>query len=368
MPHQDKEDIIKLVRHHYWSAIVNEKPIKMEAYPKVLSLENLNLLKILTQSDIKSRNNSSDKKIIKQLDLNYEKQKQIIHKYKILPKGRPLVFLEDNNYRINLAKNLNVPPEKIQSVVGVNELKFLLKEKFKAQNFMPGLNDANVQNGSFRTNLHMHTKNSDGDFTAQKLLDAVREYSRKISKPVYFAVTDHNNINANKEILELIAANPEKYKNLRFITGVEILNKHTAENAKEISYETIVYGLNPFKKGYKDFLSKQKIPKTSKELAEFYRNEDVLFPLAHPQRIFCDNLKNFIGDVFVPNNGKALEVHYSYSEAASEEWAKEYKFKPDETAISEVKMLAEEFQLLKTGGRDNHGEDFFHRRQKENQI
>jgi len=362
MPKEDKETILKIVRHHYWNKIASDTPKKMKKYAKIFSLEDLNLLKILTESDVKARTSKDNPRILNELSSNYKNQKKIIQKYTLSGKEHHLSFLEDNNYRATLAQHMQVAPKKLRSVVGVNELKFLLENKFKSENFLPGLNDINVKNGNFRTNMHIHTVNSDGDFTAQKLLDDARNYSKKIGKKVYFATTDHNDIKANRQILELLSKDPKKYKNIRFIPGIEIRNNHIDENGKAVYYETLVYGLNPYKKGYETLLPHQKTSIKSHEMAEFFKDEDVLMSLAHPQRVNCDNLKNFIGDVFIPNNGKALEANYSYSEAAIEEWAKDFNFKPDETAISEVEILAEEFQLLISGGRDCHGSNFFHRR------
>lgn len=75
--------------------------------------------------------------------------------------------------------------------------------------------------------LHNHTDYSFGwemglmHWSPLNYLEEAREYADKYNKPVTFAITDHNNVNANRKILAEIKKNPEKYKNIRYIPGCE---------------------------------------------------------------------------------------------------------------------------------------------------
>ena len=322
--------------HEYWGEIAGDTALKIKQYYQFLPSKKVNSSEIQPTANLK----------IAKRPVNEHRS----------------AFIKDNSYRQTLAQQLQVAPKKLQSVMGINEFKFLLKNKFKTENFMPGLNDINVKNGNYTANLHIHTINSDGEFDAKTLLDTAKKHSDKIGKTVYFSTTDHNNIQANNQILELLAKDPKKYKKIKFIPGVEIRNQQPDENGKILSYETLAYGINPYKKGYETFLPQQKSYRTSKEVADFYKDENVLLCLAHPQRSTFDNLKNFIEDVFMKNDGHALEGYYSYTETRTEKWAKNIKLKSDEDMTSEIKTYAKEFGLLLTGGRDCHELNFFHRR------
>ena len=75
--------------------------------------------------------------------------------------------------------------------------------------------------------LHNHTDLSYGkemgkmNITPLQLLEEMREYADTFNKVVTFSVTDHNDILPNRIIMKEIRNNPEKYKNIRYIPGVE---------------------------------------------------------------------------------------------------------------------------------------------------
>ncbi len=75
--------------------------------------------------------------------------------------------------------------------------------------------------------LHVHTNDSYGieynsmNLTPEELLESVYLYTEKNNCPATFALTDHNNINGNKKILDIINSDKEKYKNVHFIPGCE---------------------------------------------------------------------------------------------------------------------------------------------------
>lgn len=75
--------------------------------------------------------------------------------------------------------------------------------------------------------LHNHTDYSYGwemgqmHFSPLDYLEEVRQYTEKFNKPVSFSITDHNNINANRKIIEEMKKNPEKYAMINYIPGCE---------------------------------------------------------------------------------------------------------------------------------------------------
>ena len=90
------------------------------------------------------------------------------------------------------------------------------------------------------------------------------ELFSKTNEKFIFALTDHDGIEAVKEALKLIAANPDKYKNLRFVPGVELSFHHISEkgsadyerlkNATGGS-ELLVHCINPFSGNLNDFIN-----------------------------------------------------------------------------------------------------------------
>ena len=114
-------------------------------------------------------------------------------------------------------------------------------------------NPQNIENFGFSADFHMHTIHSDGKISVPKLLDEICEYAddlfKRTNKKFTFSITDHDSVEGVKEALVIIAENPEKFRNVHFIPGVELSFTHSAttgNNPFEIS-EVLAYGINPFK-------------------------------------------------------------------------------------------------------------------------
>ncbi len=111
----------------------------------------------------------------------------------------------------------------------------------------------NIKNFGFQADFHMHTNYTDGKISVRKLLDEISEYSNKLfsrtGEKFNFSITDHDSVKAVKEALVIISENPEKFRHVRFIPGVELSFSHKAQiasNPCEIS-EILAYGFDPFK-------------------------------------------------------------------------------------------------------------------------
>ena len=189
-------------------------------------------------------------------------------------------FPKDIEYRKNILKNMNLPPEdyyKLRSIIGTQELSHELKTLAQdKEHFLPGIkhyredfeaifpNRENVQSGKFAANLHLHTLYSDGKFTVPELLEqAVKYADQRAGKlgennPFYLAITDHDTVQGCKEAIDIILKDPEKFKNLRLVLGIE----HTtiAEHPKflngPVHTHMITYCLNPHNPTLQDFLNK----------------------------------------------------------------------------------------------------------------
>ena len=166
-------------------------------------------------------------------------------------------YPQDHEYRKVLAKNVKCEPKDLMSVIGFDELKDYLKTA-KPEDFCPGENFANVKNGTIRLNLHMHTTESDGVIKVEDLLDQSVEYADKMKNPpLIFAITNHDILDDSKKAIKIIASDPEKYKNIRLVSGVEITTRYPNEKLVKIpiQLEVLNYCINPFDRDINDFLT-----------------------------------------------------------------------------------------------------------------
>ena len=134
-----------------------------------------------------------------------------------------------------------IEPESLSCVISGEEL---LKElpNLKRENFVPSVQ--NIKNGIFLADLHSHSNFSDGKGEVKEILDNVAKYADKLNqingKKFIYALTDHDGCEGVKKALSLISQNPQKYKNVKFVTASEIsylIKSNKTSNPYETSEE-----------------------------------------------------------------------------------------------------------------------------------
>lgn len=174
-----------------------------------------------------------------------------------------------NSYKVKLARDLSkelgekITTKNLKSIMSKSEL---LKElpKLTEQNYVASEN--NIKNGIFLADLHSHSNFSDGQITVENLLNQAAEYGNKLAningKKFIFALSDHDGIDGVKEAIKIIAKNPEKYKNIKFVPAAEVsfvlpCQKNSIRYEKfhaDVQMpEVLVYGINPFSENSKNF-------------------------------------------------------------------------------------------------------------------
>ena len=175
----------------------------------------------------------------------------------------------DLNYYNNIIENLKESGietniESLKSIVSPDEFNKLVR-KFKPEHYRAGLQISeekatnislkdfykNAVDGNFRVSLHTHSNFSDGKATVNEFLECATKYANKVAKmnkndglpPFTIALTDHDCIEGCCEIIKIIAQNPDKYKNLKFVAGCEF----SVQNGYQ-HHDITGLALNPFDK------------------------------------------------------------------------------------------------------------------------
>lgn len=126
----------------------------------------------------------------------------------------------------NRTKIIKKPIEKLtEEIIPQNKEKFLnFCKSMKMENYVA--NEENIKNKIFRVDLHSHSNHSDGWGNVSDILNQVATYAnevyQKTGKKFTFALTDHDRISGIREANEIINNNPDKFKNVNFIPGVEL--------------------------------------------------------------------------------------------------------------------------------------------------
>lgn len=172
-------------------------------------------------------------------------------------KVRELKYPQDSEYRKALAQKVGCTTEDLGVVIGPQELKDILCG-LEFENFSVGKNFENTKNGTFKANLHMHTLDSDGNMTVEQLLDQAVNYANSLKNPPFvFAITNHDTMRDARKAIEIIAKDPQRFKNVRFVPGIEFSSRFDdlAFFCKPIQIEVLGYCIDPFDPKLENFLT-----------------------------------------------------------------------------------------------------------------
>ncbi len=176
--------------------------------------------------------------------------------------NRLFMYPSDAHYIQALAHQMKIPAGdeyKLFSIMGAQELAdtLPLADYRDFQYLIP-------DDTHFRFNLHLHTHHSDGVLSVKDVLSQAVQIANKNARlndnlpPFTVAFTDHNNLDALYQALQMIIENPTRYQNLRIVLGCELGAVWREESSQKIpfEFELIYYGLNPFDKSLNDYLNK----------------------------------------------------------------------------------------------------------------
>ena len=175
----------------------------------------------------------------------------------------------DNEYKQALLVGLgqqNGDVKKLESIVGEEEFK-LIVEKYNNNPKAYQIDDKVkgdkklVENLTHRINLNTTTKTSEGSLSVEELLTQAATYADKVKAknpkekyPYVIALTDYSKVEQDKIALKTIYENPEKYKNLKVVLGVQFwanLKAGEVPSIKDTAYlEMTGYCINPYDKAY----------------------------------------------------------------------------------------------------------------------
>ena len=184
-------------------------------------------------------------------------------------------------------------------------------------------------------NLHIHTNLSDGKSTVSQTIE-------KFKTLKYFSITDHNCVDAY--VLEEI----KSLNNI--ITGVEFDCWY-----KGVLVHILGYGMDINNSDFQKLLAKTEKSKratitrliearNTQKVIETIKNAGGIAILAHPACYWCINLDKFIKDL-TKFGLDGVECYYPYKRHRGI-----IKFHLANT----VNKIAEKYNLIKTGGTDEH--------------
>lgn len=186
--------------------------------------------------------------------------------------------------------------------------------------------------------LHIHSNESDGKMTPNEIVEQAKAQGKK-----YIAISDHNTIDAylSTNILREDIVIPAVEFDC-FYKGILI---HILGYGIDIDNEEIKSLFAETKNGKKHSLCRLFNLRNPKEVIEKINKAGGIAVLAHPACYWCFNLSSFVKEL-VEIGIEGIEAYYPYTGLRAL-----VKFH----SRKEVFKVAEENNLMKTGGSDSHG-------------
>ncbi|MBE7703292.1 MAG: hypothetical protein E7Z89_04495 [Cyanobacteria bacterium SIG28] len=283
--------------------------------------------------------------------------------------------LEDYEYKraiIAESKDLSYRLENMRSLVGPNELeKFIKENDNNPQIYTPS--EENLKNGVFQANLHMHTTNSDGSVSVEFLMNQAQIYAEKFlnGKPFYLAITDHNTVLGAKDVIKVLQENPDKYKNVKVITGMEIFTEYkTSYSEKPIEIHVLTWCINPydkflnkefFKKDLKDKFNRIYPDRDFNDVIEYMSNLSIV-GIAHPARYLerIEDKELYIKELFENYKSKNKNKIF-FTEGYYQSYHLLFNTQDNKTKdfLNYINKEAQRSNVIRTGSTDVHGYSIF---------
>jgi predicted metal-dependent phosphoesterase TrpH len=237
-----------------------------------------------------------------------------------------------------------------------------------------------IENLTYRAGLHSHTTFSDGKLTPEDTLNQAAEYADKVKSkhpfepyPMIIAITDHFNTQGTVEAIDLIQKNPKKYKNIKFVIGMETsVNVHMPSQKEGKDLHMLVWCVNPYEWPFKDMNYQEATENWGEEYKNLVFLSDYkdfvkriqslkygLVAIAHPLRYFDkdETIDKVISELF--NEFKSLKKGKAiYTEG----YYQPYRFETDNELYERTSKEASNNGIYRTGSQDTHGLSIFKNR------
>lgn len=291
----------------------------------------------------------------------------------------------DREYKEVLLKSSENPEYKLEnmkSILGENELAYIIKRYDKhPEYYMSDLYEKDDQEGvrnlSYRAGLHSHTIFSDGEMRPEDALNQAAEYADKVKAkhpfekyPIVIAITDHFNTNGCKEAVDLIQNNPQKYKNVKIVLGMETSVRVKMPSQKEEQdLHMLVWAINPYEWPFEEmnfqdaaeqwgeeYQSLNFLPNFTELVKRMQTMKYGLVGIAHPLRYFLEeeNIEDIIDELF-----KEYSQLKDKKILFTEGYYQPYRFDVSKDLYEYTAQKAKEYGIYRTGSQDSHGDSIF---------
>lgn len=303
----------------------------------------------------------------------------------IITSQTSFAFNQDKAYKEALIKSSGHPEytmKNMKSVIGEKELTKVIKkynnhpEKYQADLFQKGDKEG-VKRLTYRAGLHSHTSFSDGTLTPEETLNQAAEYADKVKAkhpfekyPMIIAITDHFNTQGCQKAIDILQKNPEKYKNIKLVIGMETEAYLKMPSQKEKGrIHILAWCINPYEWPFEDMNFKDAMAQFGQQYKELnflpeYKDyikrihmlKYGLVGIAHPMRYFDkDETLGAVIDELFDEYASLKDEKILFTEG----YYQPYRFDISQKVYDETVEKAHKRGIITTGSQDTHGKSIF---------
>lgn len=286
----------------------------------------------------------------------------------------------DKKYKNEIISQSDIPDltlSDLDAIMGPCEIEqFIRNNDGNPKIYTP--TEKNIKKGIYQANLHTHSTESDGSLPISERLDEAQKYAQLNNMVFYIATTDHNTVNGAKATLKALKKNPNKYKNVKIMLGLEVNSIYNLKDKtkEQVDIHVLVLGINPYNKFLNEEFYKTpeanpwNRPRKNPEFEDFdnvikVMNNYGIVGVAHPARYIVqlgDKKYSYLAEMLkrykslTPKNKPAfVEGYYqSYAKNAKVELKKEYK-----NILNFINKESRALGIIRNGGLDTHGTTIF---------
>lgn len=311
--------------------------------------------------------------ISNQSNINLNKRNDAVYENNL--KASNYAYMEDIGYKKDIVKSSKkYSLKQLAFLMGPQELKqYITKYDDDYLNYAYG--QYNPPAGTYtkqklmRANLNIHTMLTDGHMEIPAILEQAAQYGDIVAsnfpnQKYIIAISDLDSVDYAPIVIETINANPEKYKNLRVVFGIEIsTNLEANDYINEVSKVNILaLCINPFESEILKYFPNKSLFSSGEtdghdfdEMVSMLNSQThTIYGIARPLKEFAyiSDKQNYIKNLFkyyiTQNEGfKFVESYYDpYTYSSAPE-------------VLQMKQTVDDLKLHKVGSLSDYGDNLF---------
>lgn len=311
--------------------------------------------------------------LTKQSNMNISRKNDALYEQNL--KNQNYAYMDDIRYKKDIVKQAKkYSLHELDFVMGPQELKNYIEKydntpsAYAYERYNP-VGGTYLKDKTLRANLNVHTIKTDGHMEVKEILDQAAEYADAVAiayptTKFIIGFADKDSLDNAPEIIDTVRKEPDKYKNIKVVFGIEISTTLESNDLIDESSKVslLALGVNPFDKTLLRnfprqslFTSYENISHDFDDIVTILNEQNYLiYGIAKPLQYFdsVSDKYNYLKNLFEYYNTQ--ENKYKFIEAYYDPYT--YSRSPE---INQMNELSTHYRFHKVGSLSDYGDNLF---------